>query len=131
MHPFLAEDFEVKWSTLTADAIAADIGHALEVARGAIQAICDQDPAQASYESTFGALEEATELLDRGWGRLQHLDSVGDYPEQREALNKMLPEVSDFHSSIPLNAELWSMLHAFGDSAAVEELDPVRRRFVE
>ena len=32
------------------------------------------------------ALEEATRLLDRGWGRLQHLDSVSDDPEQREAL---------------------------------------------
>ena len=70
MHPFLAPDFEVKWSTLTAEVIEDDIGHALEVARGNIQAICDQDPAQADYDSTFGALEDATELLDRGWGRL-------------------------------------------------------------
>ncbi len=131
MHPFLAPDFEVKWSTLTPDAIRDDITHALDEAKQAIQAICDQDPAQASYESTFAALEDATELLDRGWGRLQHLDSVCDEPAQREALNEMLPAVSDFHSSIPLNAELWSMLHAFGDSAAIDELDPVRRRFVE
>ncbi|BCX48097.1 peptidase M3 [Haloferula helveola] len=131
MHPFLAEDFEVKWSTLTAETIEADIQHALDVAKEGIRKICEQEPAQATYESTFGALEEATELLDRGWGRLQHLDSVCDYPEQREALNKMLPAVSDFHSSIPLNAELWSILHAFGDSAATDELDDIRKRFVE
>ncbi len=131
MNPFLAPDFEVKWSTLTADAIRDDIGHALDVAKEGIQKICDQDPAQADYESTFGALEEATELLDRGWGRLQHLDSVCDEPAQREALNEMLPAVSEFHSSIPLNAELWSMLHAFGDSGASDGLDPVRKRFVE
>ena len=131
MHPFLADDFEVKWSTLTADAICDDIAHALEVAKAGIQAICDQDPAQATYESTFAALEDATELLDRGWGRLQHLDSVGDYAEQREALNEMLPAVSDFHSSIPLNNALWSVLHAFGSSAAVDELEPVPKRFVE
>ncbi|MCH7227824.1 M3 family metallopeptidase [Haloferula sp. A504] len=131
MHPFLADDFEVKWSTLTAESIRDDIAHALEVAKAGIQAICDQDPARATYESTFAALEEATELLDRGWGRLQHLDSVGDYPEQREALNEMLPAVSDFHSSIPLNDALWSVLHAFGSSAAADELEPVEKRFVE
>jgi oligopeptidase A len=131
MHPFLADDFEIKWSTLTADAIENDIQHALDVAKKKIQEICDQDPALADYESTFGALEEATELLDRGWGRLQHLDSVCDEPEQRKALNAMLPAVSDFSSSVPLNPELWSILHAFGTSAAAETLDPVRKRFVE
>ena len=131
MHPFLADDFHVRWSTLTASAIEPDIRYALQVARDNIKVIASQDPALATYESTFGALEEASELLDRGWGRLNHLDSVNDHPAQREGLNAMLPEVSEFYSSIPLNAELWSILHAFGSSSAVENLDPVRRRFVE
>lgn len=130
MHPFLADDFHVRWSTLVATAIEPDIRHALKVAKENIDAIASQDPATATYESTFGALEDATELLDRGWGRLNHLDSVCDHPEQRAGLNAMLPEVSEFYSSIPLNAELWSILHAFGTSAAVDELDAVRKRFV-
>ncbi|MBB5353518.1 oligopeptidase A [Haloferula luteola] len=131
MHPFLADAFHVRWSTLVATAVEPDIRHALDVARARIQKIAEQDPATADYDSTFGALEEATDLLDRGWGRLNHLDSVCDSPEQRAALNAMLPEVSEFYSSIPLNAKLWSILHAFGESAAVDLLDPVRQRFVE
>ena len=131
MHPFLDEGFHVRWSTLVPEAVEPDIRHALDSAKSAIQAICDQDPAQADYDSTFGALEEAGEALERGWGRLQHLDSVRDEPAQREALNKMLPEVSDFHSSIPLNAGLWTILRAYGQSAAVDQLDPVRKRHVE
>lgn len=131
MHPFLDEGFHVRWSTLVPEAVEPDIRHALDSAKSAIQAICDQDPAQADYNSTFGALEEAGEALERGWGRLQHLDSVRDEPAQREALNKMLPEVSDFHSSIPLNAGLWTILRAYGQSAAVDQLDPVRKRHVE
>lgn len=131
MHPFLDESFHVKWSTLVPEAVESDIRHALDVAKAGIRTICEQDPAKADYASTFGALEDAGELLERGWGRLQHLDSVCDEPAQREALNKMLPEVSDFYSSIPLNAELWAILRAFGQSAAVEALDPVRKRHVE
>ena len=131
MHPFLADDFHVRWSTLVPSAVESDIRHALETAKAAIEAIVAQDPARADYASTFGALEEATELLDRGWGRLNHLDSVCDTPEQRAALNAMLPEVSDFYSSIPLNAGLWSILRAYGSSAEADTLDPVRRRFVE
>ncbi|MCU0797792.1 MAG: M3 family metallopeptidase [Akkermansiaceae bacterium] len=131
MHPFLADDFHVRWSTLVPSAVEPDIRHALEIARNRIGEIVAQDPARARYETTFGALEEATELLDRGWGRLNHLDSVCDSPEQRAALNAMLAEVSDFYSSIPLNPGLWSILRAYGSSAEVNTLDPVRRRFVE
>jgi oligopeptidase A len=131
MHPFLAPDFHVRWSTLVPEAIEPDILHALELAKAAIGTICDQDPAAATYESIFLALENATEVLGHGWGRLKHLDSVSDNPAQREALNKMLPAVSDFYSSIPLNARLWSVLKAIGEGPQTAKLDAVSKRFVE
>ncbi len=131
MHPFLAEDFEVRWSSLVPEAVEPDIRHALELAKANIEAICAQDPATVTYESTFVALEDATEALGHGWGRLNHLDSVADHPPQREALNKMLPEVSAFFASIPLNDRLWMALKAFGESPAVADLKPIERRFVE
>ena len=131
MHPFLADDFYIRWSTLVPEVVEADIRHAIALAQDKIQAICDQDPDSASYESTFLALEEATEELNRGWGRLNHLDSVCDHPAQREALNRMLPAVTDFYSSIPLNASLWQMLKAFGESEAVKSLAPIQQRFVQ
>ncbi len=131
IHPFLSPDLHVCWSRLTADRVEPDIRHALENAAAAIEAICAQDPESLTYESTFLALENATEDLSRGWGRLQHLDSVEDQPARREALNRMLPEVSGFYSSIPLNERLWQTLKAFGESRAVETLDPVEKRFVQ
>ncbi len=130
-HPYLAPDFEVRWSTLTPEAVEADITQALENARAAIGAIKSQDPASASYASTFEALEQATEELSRGWGRLQHLDSVSDNPAQRKALNAMLPAVTEFYSSIPLDSGLWEIIRQVGESGEIAALDPVRRRFVE
>ena len=130
MHPFLAPDFHVRWSTLTAEHIEPDIRHALELSKHNIEAICAQDLTSATYSSTFLALEQATEVLGRGWGRLQHLDAVNDHPAQREALNKMLPEVSDFYSSIPLNPRLWHAIKSVGDSPAIAALTPVQQRFV-
>ena len=131
MHPFLAPEFHVRWSTLVPAAVEPDITHALDLAKKAIESICTQDVATATYESTFLALEEATEELGHGWGRLNHLDSVSDNPAQREALNKMLPEVTDFYSSLPLNARLWSALKAFAESPETDKLDAVKKRFVE
>ncbi|MFU8893089.1 MAG: M3 family metallopeptidase [Luteolibacter sp.] len=130
MHPFLAPDFEVRWSTLTPDAVEPDITHALKNARAAIAAIKAQDPATASYASTFEALENATEELSRGWGRLQHLDSVSDNPAQRKALNTMLPAVTEFYSSIHLDSGLWQIIRHVGESPEIARLDPVRQRFV-
>jgi oligopeptidase A len=131
MHPFLAPDFHVRWSTLVPEAIEPDIRHALEIAKQRIEVICDQDPAAATYESSFHAFENSTEELGHGWGRLNHLDSVSDNPAQREALNRMLPEVTDFYSSLPLNDRLWAVLKGFGESPETGKLDPVRKRFVD
>lgn len=131
MHPFLAPDFHVRWSTLVPEAVEPDIRHAQEISKNAIEAICAQDLTAATYESTFHALEQATEELGRGWGRLNHLDSVCDSPAQREALNRMLPDVTEFYASLALNERLWNALKAFGESPAVEELSAVRKRFVE
>jgi len=131
MHPFLAHDFHVRWSTLTPEAVEPDIRTALSTAKANIETICQVRPEEATFDNTFNALESACDDLNRGWGRLQHLDSVCDEPKQREALNQMLPEVSDFFSSIPLNARLWAALKAFGETPAVANLTPVQRRLVE
>ncbi|MES2439608.1 MAG: M3 family metallopeptidase [Verrucomicrobiota bacterium] len=131
MHPFLSPDFHVRWSTLVPEAVEPDIRHALELAKANIEAICSQDPVSATYESTFLAFEKASEALNDGWGRLNHLDSVSDNPAQREALGRMLPEVTDFYSSLALNDRLWSVIKAAGESAEITTLSPVQQRFVE
>ncbi len=131
MHPFLAPDFHVRWSTLVPDAVEPDIRHALEIAKANIEAICSQDPSSATFESTFLAFEKASESLNDGWGRLNHLDSVSDNPAQREALGKMLPDVTDFYSSLALNDRLWAIVKAVGESSEIATLTPVQQRFVE
>ncbi len=131
MHPFLAPDFHIRWSTLVPEAVEPDIRHALEIAKQNIEAICAQDPAAATYESTFLAFEKASEELNRGWGRLNHLDSVSDSPAQREALGKMLPKVTDFYSSLALNERLWAVIKAAGESPEIATLTPIQQRFVD
>lgn len=130
MHAFLAPDFHVRWSSLTPESIAPDIRHALDLSKLAIETICNQDPATATYQSTFVALEKASEDLNRGWERLNHLDAVSDNPSQREQLNQMLPEVTDFYASIPLNDRLWIILKTVGEQSNISHLDPIEKRFV-
>ncbi|MFK7851982.1 MAG: M3 family metallopeptidase [Akkermansiaceae bacterium] len=131
MHPFLDPEFLPKWSLLTPDAIEPAIRQALSEAKENIDKISNQPAKQADYKSSFLALENATESLSRGWGLLNHLDSVSDNPEQREAFNKLLPDVTDFYSSISLNPRLWNVLKTVSESNEVNSLSSIQKRHIE
>jgi oligopeptidase A len=128
---FLELDFEIKWSALTPDQIEVAIDEALALAKANVDAIASQDISSVTYESTFLALEDASETLDHAWGKVAHLQSVADSPELRDAHNKMLPKVTAFSSGIHLNLELWKRLKVFAETAAANKLVGVHRRFFE
>ncbi len=130
-NPFLDPAFEVAWSRHTPEAIAPAIEEALGRAQGAIEAIAGRPVAEANYENTFLALEEATEELGRAWGKVSHLQSVADSPALREAHNAMLPKVTAFYAKIPLNAELWARLKAVARTPAAQSLTGIHRRFLD
>ncbi|MDB4377444.1 M3 family metallopeptidase [Akkermansiaceae bacterium] len=128
-HPFLADEFKIRWSTLTPEHIEADVTQAIETGRTNIEAIKTLPLGEVTYENTFAALEIATEDLDRSWGRVNHLDSVANSDDLRAALHKMLPLVSEFSSSISLDGDLWKRIKACeeGDLSTLSEIE---KRFV-
>lgn len=131
MHTFLDPAFHIRWSTLTAETIEPSIRHALAEAKHAVEEISTQPATEATYDSSFLALENATESLSNGWGRLNHLDSVSDNPAQRKALNNLLPEVSDFYSSLSLNPRLFNVLNTVAQSDEVQALTEIQQRHIE
>lgn len=130
-HPFLADDYHIRWSTLTPDHVEADINKGLEIAEANLDELRKLDVAELSYENTFEALENASEELDRAWGRLNHLDSVCNDEDQRAALNAALPRVTSFYAAIPLDDAIWEKLKAFSESDAFQDLDATRKRYIE
>jgi oligopeptidase A len=130
-NPLLDPAFHIRWSELTPDRIVPGIEVALTRAQAAVDAIAGRDLGSLSYENTFLALEHATEELNVAWAKVTHLQSVADSPPLREAHNSVLPKVSAFFASIPLNAPLWQRLRTFADSAAGAKLAGIHRRFVD
>lgn len=130
-HPYLDPGFIVRWSQLTPERVKPDIQKAIKEAQDNIDAICNLAPDELTYENTFAALEGASEALHLGWGRLMHLDSVMDNPAQREAITEMMPEVVMFSSSIALNPALWQVLKKASECPWVNELSPVKQRFIQ
>lgn len=130
-HPYLDKNFLISWSKLTPEFIKPDILLAIEHAKENIETICNQDLMALTYESTFGALEKASEELMRAWGLVMHLDSVNDEPAQREAIAEVMPEVVVFSSSVSLDPALWKVLKAAAECEWVKTLSPVKQRFVQ
>jgi len=130
-YPFLSDDYHIRWSTLTADCVEADMKQGMALAEEKLAEIRALKPAEVTLENTFLALESATDELGRGWGRLNHLDSVTEIKGLRDALNAVLPEVSAFFSSIALDAGVWASLKAFRDSEAAKSLGALEKRFME
>jgi oligopeptidase A len=130
-NPFLDPSFHIAWSKLTPEHVAPDIEAVLARAQTAIDAIAQHDLGSLTYENTFLALEKATEELNVAWGKVAHLQSVADSPALRDAHNAMLPRVSAFYASIPLNAPLWERLKTFATSPAAKGVSGIHRRFLD
>src|SRR5947208_1164259 len=131
VNPFLDPAFHIRWSALTPEHIRPGIENALTRAKQAVDAIAARPLDALTYENTFLALEHATEELNVAWGKVTHLQSVADSPALREAHNAMLPRVSAFYASIPLNAGLWERLKTFASSAAAARVSGIHRRFLD
>ncbi len=130
-HPFLTQDFQIRWSTLEPACIQADIRHALERAEANLNRLVDQDRGKMNFDSVVLALDEATRELHEAWGLVQHLDALCNSAELREAHNAMLPEVSAFFAKIPLNEHLWDLLETYSKTEQARDLSPVRRRALD
>src|SRR5690625_4564076 len=62
-HPFLDNDFQIRWSQLQPERVVPDIEVALVRAQEKIDALTELDLATLSFENTMLALENATEEL--------------------------------------------------------------------
>ena len=130
MRPFLTEDFYIRWSSLKPQHVESDLSAALANARAAVAAVAAQEE-PLSYENTIAPLDAGLEPLSRAWGLVSHLDAVCNSPELRTAHNEMLPLVTEFFAGIPLNEALWQKIKAYGESDAVQQLPPTKRRYVQ
>lgn len=126
--PFLTQDFHIRWSTLDASCIQADITSALQQAEENLNRVIDQDRGKMNFQSVVLALDEATRSLNESWGLVQHLDALCNAPALREAHNAMLPQVSAFFAKIPLNEHLWDLLETYSKTDEARSLPPVPKR---
>lgn len=119
------------WSTIQPSVIEPVILNALRSGQEQIEAICQLTDQELTLANTFLALEEAETAVGDPWGWVSHLTSVRDNEELREVYRKLLPQVSDFFSGIPLNDSLYRVLNQFATSSPASTLTREQARFIE
>jgi oligopeptidase A len=127
MNPLLSSAFPIQFGEVKADLVEPTITGLLEEMRGRITNI-GATPEPRTYESVLTVLDHATEPLDFAMSVVRHLESVATTPELRDAFNKVQGPVSQFYTSIALNAELWAAIKQVEQSGEAAALTPVEQR---
>lgn len=136
-NPFLSNIFPPDFNAMTPEAADEAITFALNEARQNISKIEELPQSETNFENVIRALDNSSTLLDEVWNIANHIESVSSTPEMREVLNRRDAEVSDFSSSICINAKLWEKIKIVRDSGVKFEgeekilLDETVRDFVE
>ena len=128
-NPLLALEFRIPFDRIRAADVEPAAAELLREARACLDAIAAEG-GERTFENTMRALDHLTEPLDCAMGVVKHLESVATYPELRTAFNAVEPEVSAFHSGIPLQEGLWMGIKAYAATPEGAGLTGERRRFL-
>ncbi len=129
-NPLIQLGFEIPFDEIEAAHVEPALDELLARAQAAIDAIATgQEP--RSYANTLGALEEATEMLERASAVVGHLESVATDDALRAAYNATRPKVSAFWSELAMNDGLYQAVRAFARTEEGAALPSTEKRFLE
>ncbi len=129
-NPLLSGSYRIPFHAIEAPHVEPGVREALEAAEATMDEIA-AETSVPTWESTLGRMEGALQELSEVVSPVGHLVSVAETPELREAYNQILPEISRFWSSIPLNEGLWERIKAYAATEEAEALTGIRRRHLD
>jgi len=129
-NPLLLDDFRIPFHRIRSEHVEPGIRAALEEAQAEVDAIVESGD-EPTWDSTVRRLDDMAERLARRLTPASHLVSVAETPELREAYNEVLPEISAFWSSLPLNEGLWQRVRDYAATEEAAALEGVARRHLD
>lgn len=130
MNPLLDFSDLPRFDTIRPEHVAPAIRSLIEENRS-LTTHLTQPETPATWATLMSPMTDAGERLGRAWGIVDHLHSVMDIPEWREAYNAQLPEVSRYYAELGQNLALFTKLKALAASPEYSMLDSTRRRILD
>jgi oligopeptidase A len=129
-NPLLREAARIPFHEIRAEHVEPGIRAALTEAQSEVDAVASSE-APPTWENTIQKLDGALERLSERIAPASHLMSVSETPELRAAYNAVLPEISAFWSSLPLDPQLWARVSAYEATEEARVLTGLRRRHLD
>ena len=129
-NPLLQLETSIPFDVIRAEHVEPAVQQLVREARERLDRLAASDGPR-TWDNTLQPLDELTEPLDTAVGVVRHLESVATYPALRAAYNAVEPEVSAFHTSIPLNEGLWRNIKEYAGTDDARDLTGARRRFLQ
>ena len=129
-NPLLSGGFRIPFNRIRAEHVEPGIMQALQEAQADIDQLTS-DTSEPTWDNTIGYLELIGGRLSERIAPSTHLVSVSETPELREAYNTVLPEISAFWSSLPLNGSLWEKVKAYAESEEAAQLMGIKERHLQ
>ena len=118
-NPLFEVAFRVPFDQIRAEHVQPAVAEWLRVARERLDSLAGGT--EPNYANTLHELDVLSEPLDWAMSVVGHLESVATTTELRAAYNAVQPEVSAFHTGIPLNAALWNRVKAYAGTPEAAE----------
>ncbi|MGC6514026.1 MAG: M3 family metallopeptidase [Myxococcota bacterium] len=129
-NPLLLDQFDLPFDQIQSHHVVPGLTLLLETSKKALQGVKVID-GERTWDNTLAALEEATRQLELAYGVVMHLRSVCHTDELAAAIDEMVPHISQFFSSIALDAELYAAIKAFAATDEAHALEGVRKRYLD
>lgn len=84
-----------------------------------------------TWENLLSPLEDMSDELSKTWSPISHLHSVNETEALREAYNKVLPILTEYHTEISQNRALYEAIDSLANSPAFQQLDTAQRKIIE
>lgn len=83
-----------------------------------------------SWENLIQPLEEDHDRLSKIWAPISHLHSVMESEALREAYNKCIPLLTEYHTEIMQNKKLHQAIQAIKASADYQSFNPAQQKII-
>jgi oligopeptidase A len=129
-NPLLGDARPFPFREIEAEHVGPAIRKVMEEANRELNALAEESGAR-NWENTLGLLEGIMQEVRHRTAPVQHLLTVAETPELREAWKEVLPEISSFWSRLYLHEGVWAALQEYAESEEARELTGIRRRHLE
>ena len=106
------------------------IDQLLDEHRAVLKSVLDY-PGEHTWETLFRPLEEKDDQLQRAWSAVRHLHSVADNDALRQAYNACVPKMSDHHTEMGQNEDLFNACRVLAVSSDYSTLDISRKKIID